>query len=59
MQTLKEIVQLMIALVCLAGAAVFCIGLAIQYVLVTSWELLNEYLREAFNTELSDFFGKK
>ena len=58
MKTLKGAAQLALALVALAAGLVFCVGLGAVRVVTWSFELVGQFMRAEFNTELHDFFFK-
>lgn len=58
MKALKGAAQLVLALFCLVAALAFCVCLAVGRLVVEAWELGDQFLKEAFNTELADFFRK-
>lgn len=55
-RAIKGAAQLFLALLALTAALVFCVGLGATRVVTWVWEILDQFLRAAFNTELRDFF---
>jgi hypothetical protein len=58
MRAIKGSAQLVLAMLCLLGAAVFCVALGVGRLFVAVWELADEFLAAAFSTEVTDFFRK-
>lgn len=56
---MKQVAQILLAIVCLVGAGVYCVVLGIGRLVVAVWELAAAFFQEALNTELGDFFCYK